>query len=126
MPKKVSYYIQKIISASDGPTMAERLADDLSKRMLEKRKGKGNVFKTMSKSKRHAELENLEIAISTVKRQAKETLREPYDRVIERIHVTGLDPSFVGPIPAPIKAQKELEKIAADTTEKKENETKVE
>lgn len=95
--------------------MAEKLADNLSKRMLDKRKGKGSVFKTMSKSKRHEELENLEIAISTIKRQAKESLREHYDCVIERIHVTGLDPSFVGPIPVSIKAQKDLEKIKNET-----------
>lgn len=116
MPKKVAYYVQKIISSSDGPAMAEKLADDLSKRMLEKRKGKGSVFKRMSKSKRHEELQNLEIAISTIKRQAKESLRDDYDCVIERIHVTGLDSSFVGPIPASIKAQKDIEKIKKDTS----------
>ena len=42
------------------------------------------------------------MAISVVKRQAKNP--EAYDLVIERIHDTGLDPLFQGPIPPPISA----------------------
>jgi hypothetical protein len=64
MTKSIDYFLKKIISASDGPLLAEKLADKISIIIIKKRQGRDNLFKKASKSKHTQELEHLEAAIS--------------------------------------------------------------
>lgn len=102
MTKSIDYFLKKIISASDGPLLAEQLADKLSMNIMKNRKGTDNIFKKASKSKRTQELEHLEAAISRIMRQAKDDFKKRYMLVIDRIHTTGLDTLFRGPLPLKI------------------------
>ena len=94
-----TYYLQKIISASNGPLMAEILADECSAHILKMREGKPNVFKKRSKSSQKNDMEHLELAITKIMRQAKDEANKDYQKVLDRIHVTGMDPLFKGPLP---------------------------
>lgn len=118
MTKSIDYFLKKIVSASDGPFLAEKLCDKISLKIIKHRKGKGrdNVFSKWYKSNRNEELENLELAIFRVMRQTNEKFRERYEYVIDRIHSTGMDPLFKGPIPPPIKKQKEEKDAAHSST----------
>ncbi len=99
MTKSIDYYIRKIVSASDGPKMALLLCDDLNIALINQRSGKANVFKKMAKSKTTECLHNLELAISVVMRQSNVQYIDSYVHVLDRIHKTGLDPLFKGPLP---------------------------
>ena len=111
MTKSIEYFLKKIISASDGPLLAEKLADKISQKIIKHRKGSDNFVNKISKSKGTEELEHLETAILRVMRQTKDDFTKRYEYVIERIHKTGMDPLFQGPFPPSIKAQLETQKI---------------
>lgn len=118
MTKTIDYYLKKIISASDGPLMAERLSDALSNKIIKPRKGKDNIFKKRTKSVATKEFENLETAISRIMRQTTEESKASYALVIDRIHKTGMDTLFEGPVPPSIKIQLETEKLISKEKEK--------
>ena len=99
MTRTIGYFLKKIVSASDGPWMAEILSDKLSTKIIKLRKSKMAVFRKAQKSCRTQEFENLEAAISKVMRQTTERAKERYGLVIDRIHKTGMDPLFEGPLP---------------------------
>ena len=111
MTKSIEYFLKKLISASDGPLLAEKLADKISHKIMKNRKGSDNFVKKISKSKGTEELEHLETAISRVMRQTKDDFKNSYALVIERIHKTGMDPLFQGPLPPCIKVQLETQKL---------------
>jgi len=94
-----SYCLQKIISASNGPLMAEILADECSEKILKMREGKKNIFKKRSKSYYKKEIENLELAITKIMRQTTEESHANYQCVLDKIHLTGMDPLYNGPCP---------------------------
>ena len=99
MTKSIDYYIRKIVSASDGPKMALLLCDDLNSALIKQRSGKANVFKKISKSTRTKELHNLELAICVVMRQCDTRTIDSFVSILDRLHKTGLDPLFKGPLP---------------------------
>lgn len=111
MTKSIEYFLKKIVSASDGPLLAEKLADKISEQIMKHRKGSDNFVHKMSKSKGTEELEHLEAAISRVMRQTNDNFKDRYALVIDRIHKTGMDPLFQGPFPPCIKAQIETQKL---------------
>ena len=102
MGKDKAYYMEKIVSASNGPKMAEILADECSNKLLKLRDGKTNFFTKKTKAKRKQEIENLELAIMKVMRQSKREHSEAYDKVLNRMHETGFDPLFKGKLPISI------------------------
>ncbi len=102
MTKSIDDYLHKIVSASDGPRMAEILCDDLNTQLIKKREKKSNFLKKMAKGKCTQQLRNLELAISMVMRQSHPKNNDVYAMVIDRIHKTGLDPLFKGPMPPQI------------------------
>ena len=108
MGKDKTYFLQKIISATNGPLMAEMMADECTAIILQKREGKTNIFKTKSESNHRKELEELELAITKIMRQTTQEASEKYGKVLDRIHITGLDPLFIGPIPASVVGKNEL------------------
>lgn len=120
MTKSIEYFLKKIISASDGPLLAEKLADKISEKIIKHRKGSENFVNKISKSKGTEELEHLETAVSRIMRQTTEQFKDRYSLVIERIHKTGMDPLFQGPMPPCIKAQIETQKIIDEENIKEE------
>lgn len=109
MAKDKAYYMEKIISASDGPKMAEILSDECSTKLLKLRGKKNNIFASKSKAKRKQEIECLELAIMKVMRQSKREYNEQYQKVLDRMHVTGFDPLFKGKLPSSIFDEKDKE-----------------
>jgi len=104
----IDHFLKKLVSASDGPLLAEKLADEITSDIIKYRKGKKNVFKSYAKSKRTKKFENLETAILRIMRQTTDLNRERYSKVVDRMHCTGMDTLFSGPIPIPIKSATDL------------------
>ena len=120
MGKNKAYYMEKIVSASNGPKMAELLSDDCSSKLLKLRDGKNNFFTKKTKAKRKQEIENLELAIMKVMRQSKEEYSKGYEKVLDRMHTTGFDPLFKGDIPESLFLEENSPKQEKDVVPEKE------